>query len=183
MYNFFTLFLMYSFAGFLLEMLYSRLVKAEKLDRKCFLFAPLCPVYGFGAAAIFSLPPVVLNHPPLLFIGGALAATLVEYLTALFYEHGVGVAFWDYSELPANLSGRVCLLFTAAWGALSCFLVYVIHPAVLSLGLNIPILIQAVLFLFLSADAIITLFLLHKSKSTDSLKWYASAGQKALLAS
>lgn len=180
MHNFFMLFIWYSFFGFLLELLYTRMIRAKKRDRKCFLFAPLCPVYGFGAAAILSLPPVISSTPALLFVVGALAATLVEYLTALFYERGVGISFWDYSDLPANLSGRVCLLFSGLWGALACFLVYGIHPAIMALRVEIPILLQCTLFVLFASDAIITLILLHRSKSTDSLKWYASLGNKML---
>lgn len=36
----------------------------------------------------------------------------------LFYDRVLGVSFWDYSHLPLNLHGRVCLLFSFFWGIL-----------------------------------------------------------------
>lgn len=91
---------------------------------------PLCPVYGVGALLIVHLPSAVQARPVLLFLCGALAATAVEYGMDFFYEKVLGVRFWDYSALPWNLNGRVCLLFSAAWGLLSLGLTVWVHPAV-----------------------------------------------------
>lgn len=168
----FACFLFYSFLGFILEILYSRLIHAKKLDRKCFLISPLCPVYGLGALAILTLPTFILAEPVFLFFVGSVSATLVEYGTALFYERGVGVQFWDYSQLPLNISGRICLIFSFFWGALACLLVYVLHPILIITLSSIPASFLATLFLFVSMDSIYSLILLHKSASTDSLKWY-----------
>ena len=55
---------------------------------------PLCPVYGLGALAVLSLPALLLRRPLLVFLAGALVATLVEYVVAVFYEKGVGVRFY-----------------------------------------------------------------------------------------
>jgi len=175
----FACFIFYSFVGFLLEVFFSHLIRAKTLARKCFLFSPLCPVYGLGAVAILSLPDFILAQPVLLFFAGSLTATLVEYGIALFYECGVGVQFWDYSHLRLNLSGRVCLLFSFFWGALSCLLVYVLHPILIPLLSSIPASFHAALFLFVSMDAIFSLLLLHKSASTECLKWYAFRSRSA----
>ena len=109
-------FLIYSFLGFLVEVAYVRLVGGVKRDRKCRLVLPICPVYGLGALAILLLPPLVQDSLPLLFPAAALVCTAVEYVTGLFYEKVFRVSFWDYSHLPLNLGGRVCLLFALFWG-------------------------------------------------------------------
>ena len=57
----------YSFLGFLVEVVYVRAVGGAKRDRKCRLFLPICPVYGLGALAILALPPALRAHPLLLF--------------------------------------------------------------------------------------------------------------------
>lgn len=173
----FSCFVFYSFIGFILEVLYSRATKAKKLDRKCFFLFPLCPVYGFGAIALLSLPVWLMERPVLFFFAGGITATVVEYLIAVAYEQGVGVKFWDYSAFPGNLSGRVCLLFTFFWSLLACALVYGLHPLVSPYLLQIPLIPLQFLFLFLSVDALLTLYLLHKSKTTEVLRWYAAPPQ------
>ena len=81
--QFFSTFFLYSFLGFLIEVAYTRLCHHPKQDRKCLLFLPLCPVYGLGALAVLSLPALLLRRPLLVFLAGALVATLVEYVVAV----------------------------------------------------------------------------------------------------
>ncbi|MEG1857791.1 MAG: putative ABC transporter permease, partial [Pseudoflavonifractor sp.] len=107
----FSNFLIYSFLGFLLEVLFARVTRSSKRDRKCRRFLPLCPVYGLGAMLILLLPAQVRGSPWLLFLWGGAAATAAEYLLGLFYERVAGVKFWDYSHLPLNVGGKICLLF------------------------------------------------------------------------
>lgn len=165
-------FLIYSFLGFLLEVAFARVTRAKKQDRKCMVLLPLCPVYGAGALLIAHLPAFIQARPLLLFLCGALTATAVEYGMDFFYEKVLGVRFWDYSALPWNLHGRVCLLFSAAWGLLSLGLAAWVHPAVarwtgaLPAGWTLPALL---LFLL---DAGFTAWLLRTTGKTDSLRWY-----------
>ena len=56
-------FFIYSFLGFLLEVVYVRIRGEAKRDRKCRLILPVCPVYGLGALAILLLPEVVRQQP------------------------------------------------------------------------------------------------------------------------
>lgn len=109
-------FYLYSFLGFLLELIYARAVGARKLDRKCHFFLPICPVYGLGATAISLLPGFIAGNPLLLFLSSAALASGAEYLSALFYEKVWHVSFWDYRNQPGNLQGRVCLPFSLIWG-------------------------------------------------------------------
>lgn len=166
-------FVLYSFIGFVLEVLFARIIRNPKKDRKCFYFLPLCPMYGLGALLILWLPASVRASPLPLFLLGGLAATAAEFLTGVFYEKTAGVRFWDYSDLPLNIGGQVCLLFTAIWGLLSLVLVYGVHPQISGLVRLIPgwLTLPAVLFLIL--DAGFTLYVLRRDKHTDALKWYA----------
>ena len=101
--QFFSTFFLYSFLGFLIEVAYTRLCHHPKQDRKCLLFLPLCPVYGLGALAVLSLPALLLRRPLLVFLAGALVATLVEYVVAVFYEKGVGIRLAAGQSLWADL--------------------------------------------------------------------------------
>lgn len=120
--------ILYSFLGFLLEVAFAHVTNARKQNRKCFLLLPLCPVYGLGAVGILLLPPAVRRSVPLLFLGSAAVASLAEYGMGLFYERCWGVAFWNYSALPGNVKGRVCLPFSLCWGVLGVALVTWVQP-------------------------------------------------------
>ena len=156
-------FLIYSFLGFLVEVAYVRLVGGVKRDRKCRLVLPICPVYGLGALAILLLPPLVRDSLPLLFPAAALVCTAVEYVTGLFYEKVFRVSFWDYSHLPLNLGGRVCLLFALFWGVLALLVLHVIHPAAAWLAARIPLWAFPPAVLATALDTLLTARLLRRT--------------------
>lgn len=173
--NLFIQFLFYSFLGFLLEVLHARVHGSRGHGRKCLLFLPLCPVYGFGTLAILHMPPLLLSNPVTVFLAGGLLATLVEYAVALFYQVGAGVQFWDYSQQPGNLGGKICPLYTLFWAILSLPLVYVFHPffrRALDWAASLPAGLLLFLFSFFAADSLVSLWLLHRTGSTDCLMWY-----------
>ena len=165
-------FFFYSFLGFLLEVAYARLTHSPKPDRKCFLFLPLCPVYGLGALGILGVSAFLYDRPVLMALGGGLAATAAEYLTGLFYERVLGVSFWDYSGLPGSIQGRVSLPFSLAWGALSLLLVYWVHPALVPWLEEIPLPVSQMALMTLVADSLLSALLLKRTGTRDSLKWY-----------
>ena len=49
-------FVLYSFLGFLVEVVFARITHNPKRDRKCLYFLPLCPVYGLGVLLMLALP-------------------------------------------------------------------------------------------------------------------------------
>ncbi|MGN0969009.1 MAG: putative ABC transporter permease [Oscillospiraceae bacterium] len=165
-------FLIYSFLGFLLEVVFARVTRSHKRDRKCMVLLPLCPVYGLGAVLIVQLPAAVQSRPLLLFLCGALAATAVEYFMDWFYEKALRVRFWDYSSLPWNLNGRVCLVFSGAWGLLSLALTAWVHPTVVRWVSVIPAVWTLPAVLLFLLDTGFTVYLLHTTGTTDSLRWY-----------
>lgn len=165
-------FLLYSFLGCLLELLYARLCGQGGQGRKCLLFLPLCPVYGLGAAAILHMPPLLLGHPVRVFVAGGLLATLVELAVGLFYRWTVGMHFWDYSRQPGNVGGLICPVFTLCWGGLAWLLVYGLDPLFSPLLALMPPWLTWLLFLVTAADSLLALALLHDTGTTESLRWY-----------
>lgn len=174
----FWLFLFYSFCGFLLEITFARLVRHPKRDRKCHLLLPVCPVYGVGALGILLLPGWVKASPALLFLCGAFMATAAEWGLSLFYEKAAAAAFWDYSALPLNLNGRVCLLFSGFWGLLSLPLVYAVQPRLEGLVAAIPAALTIPAALFYLGDAAVSLMLLRRG-GTEALRWYLPQRQRS----
>lgn len=172
MVRWFWYFVLYSFFGFLLEVAFARATHNPKRDRKCFYFLPLCPVYGFGALLILGAAELAGGRIWLVAVLSAVAATAAEYLMGLFYEKALGVAFWDYSHLPLNIGGKVCLLFSLMWCGLGLGLVYWVHPAAQVWVSHIPRWLTMPAALFLALDAGFSIYVLRRDGSTDALLWY-----------
>ena len=164
-------FVLYSFLGFLLELAFARLT-GSRPDRKCLVLLPLCPVYGLGAFAILLLPPVVRETPLVLFAASVLISSAVEYAVAVFYEQTMKVSFWDYRGLPWNLHGRVCLLFSLAWGVLALPMARWLHPLLAPQLAKIPAPVSWMAAFTLAADLLFSFVLLRRTGSRDCLRWY-----------
>lgn len=165
-------FIIYSFFGFLLEVGFAWATHGPKRDRKCFYFLPLCPVYGLGALLILAPAPLLWNRPVLLALWSATAATAAEYAMSFVYEKFLLVSFWDYSHLPWNVRGRVCLVFSLCWCGLGLALVYGIHPLVRTAAGSIPTWLTLPAVLFLGLDTIFTVYVLRRDLDTAALMWY-----------
>lgn len=170
-------FFLYSVLGFLLEVGYARCTRGRR-DRKRTLVLPLCPVYGLGALAVLALPQEVLEQPLLLMVCGGAAATGVEYAAAAFYEHVLGVSFWDYREMRWNLHGRVCLTFSLAWAVLLPAMVYGVHPVFSSWVVGLPVPVTAAAMAAAGTDLVLSGLLLRRTGTRDCLRWYEGTGTK-----
>ncbi|MDR2044158.1 MAG: putative ABC transporter permease [Clostridium sp.] len=52
---------------------------------------------------------------------GAAAVTATELASGILLNRWLGLGIWDYSRMPLNFLGQICLPFSAAWAALSLF--------------------------------------------------------------
>lgn len=161
----------YSFFGFLLEVAFAEAAGGRR-SRKGLWVLPLCPVYGAGACLILLLPGWVQSRPWALFALGGLTATAVEYFDALYHEKALGVSFWNYDGLPGNLQGRVCLPFSLAWGTLSLWLVYWLHPALVPWLARIPEPVGWAALAAVLTDGLCTAVRLRRTGTTACLRWY-----------
>ena len=167
-------FILYSFLGFLLEVAYARATHSAKQDRKCLLLLPLCPVYGAGALLILLSVRAANTSFLGVMVIGFLSASAAEYLMSLFYDRVLGVEFWDYSALPLNLDGRVCLLFSLAWTVLSVALVYWFAPWADRFLLRIPAVLNGPAVILFVSDLLVSSAALRRTGTTDVLRWYHS---------
>ena len=114
-------FYIYSFLGWLWESSYVS-VKEKKLVNRGFVAGPVCTIYGFGAVIVYlSLKPISGNIL-LLYLGGVIVPTILEYVTAVLMENLFHTSWWDYSKNKYNFQGRICLGASLGWGALSVIL-------------------------------------------------------------
>lgn len=49
----------------------------------------------------------------------SLAVTAVEFVSGCLFNLKMKMNVWDYSDMPFNFKGQVCLLYTILWGGLS----------------------------------------------------------------
>lgn len=123
-------FTIYSVIGFILETLFGAIANGVIESRKSFLYGPFCAIYGVGAIAMLLPLKYCKKNFRTLFIGGALLGSIVEYAVSLFGEMIYHVKWWDYSDMPLNLNGRICIYFTVVWGILAVLFMQYIHPSV-----------------------------------------------------
>lgn len=122
-------FFIYSFLGWVWESAYVS-VKEKKLVNRGFVTGPVCTIYGCGAVAVYLILRHVSDNLLILFLGGILVPTVLEYLTAVLMEAVFHTRWWDYSKNRYNFQGRICLGASLGWGVFTVILFYVLQPFV-----------------------------------------------------
>lgn len=136
-------------------------VNQGKFINRGFLNGPVCPIYGFGMLTVVALLWRFRKNVILLFLGASLLTTALELAAGWILERFFQQKWWDYSSLPFNFKGYICLKFSILWGLAASFAVGAVHPFIYFLISKIPFVIGVVfLSLLLAAfagDFIITL--------------------------
>ena len=123
-------FIIYSVLGYIIETLFGIVTKGTWESRQSFLYGPFCGIYGLGAVImILSLQHVNQNNNRL-FWGGFIVGSIIEYAVSWIGEVILNVKWWDYSNMPLNLNGRICVFFSIFWGLLGIYLMTYINPKV-----------------------------------------------------
>ena len=123
-------FIIYSVLGYIIETIYGMITKGVWESRQSFLYGPFCGIYGLGAVVMI----ICLHKFPrkfnALFIGGFIVGSIVEYVVSFVGEMLLGVKWWDYSNMPLNINGRICVYFSVFWGFLGIYLIASLNPKV-----------------------------------------------------
>ena len=123
-------FIIYSVIGYIVETLYGIITKGVWESRQCFLYGPFCGIYGLGAVIMIIFLHKYQKKYNALFIGGFIVGSIIEYVVSLFGETVLGVKWWDYSGMPLNLNGRICVYFSIFWGFLGMYLIASLNPKI-----------------------------------------------------
>ena len=124
-------FIIYSYLGYLVEVLYGVVTKGVIESRQSFLYGPFCGIYGLGAILMILPFKKYKNANRLqIFAGSFLIGCIVEYFISWFGETFMHVKWWDYTNYFLNINGRVCLYFGIFWGILGLWLIRHINPKV-----------------------------------------------------
>lgn len=126
-------FIIYSIAGFFIETCFALIAYGVLESRQSFLYGPFCSIYGLGAVVMVIFLQYFKKNWATLFAGGFLIGSVTEYLVSLIGELILHVKWWDYSNMPFNLNGRICFAYSMFWGVLAILLMKVVHPRVRNL--------------------------------------------------
>ncbi len=122
-------FFVYGFLGWCTEVAFAA-VKQKKFVNRGFLNGPICPIYGVGVTLVIIFLEPFTGSLPLLYVSSVILVTVLEGLTGWAMDKIFHNKWWDYSELPLNIGGYVCLLFSLIWGVACVLIVYLIHPLI-----------------------------------------------------
>ena len=112
-------------------------VKSGSWQNRGFLYGPVCPIYGVGAATIMALMDWFTNQNQgqvnytwwQVFLVAFFGSIVLEYVTSWGLEKLFHAYWWDYSDVPLNINGRVCFPASVGFGAAGLLVIYVIAPA------------------------------------------------------
>ena len=169
-YKLFWVFFIGCFAGVVLETLYCLIQRGHYESRVGLIYGPFNLVYGIGALCLSGALYRFRNRGRVFsFVGGFVVGSVVEYACSWFQEVCFGSTSWDYSNMPYNLNGRICLLYSVFWGILGIFWIKDIYPRMAKWILKIPNKVGKpltwALLAFMVFNSVMTLF--------TSLRWTA----------
>lgn len=118
-----------SFFGVVVELIWCLLRNGYIESRSGLVYGPFNLLYGVGAVALtLALYRFRNKGKWISFFGGMIVGSAVEYVCSWWQETFLGSRSWDYSNMPFNLNGRICLLYAGFWGILGVLWVKVIYP-------------------------------------------------------
>ena len=130
--KFFVFFVVYSFMGWVYESLFVT-IHTGKWENRGFLYGPICPIYGVGACAITTIMDLLAMNGISyrwwhVFLIAFLGSIVLEYVTSWVLEKVFHAYWWDYSYMPFNINGRVCLPYSIGFGFGGLIVIYAIAP-------------------------------------------------------
>ena len=156
----FLIFILFSFIGWICEVIYVGVTSAHKFVNRGFLHGPICPVYGFGGVVILMLPPSLYATWIPLFFASMILCTIVEYFVSWLMEKLFHTRWWDYSHYKIQLNGRICLLNSILFGFLGVVVIHFVYPLMIdllnSLGQKVINVSGVIILVVLSVDIFFT---------------------------
>ncbi len=119
----FAYFIIYSVVGYIIETIFGIITKGVWESRQSFIYGPVCAIYGLGASLMIIFLHKYNKRYNILFFGGFLLGSIIEYVVSLIGELILHVKWWDYSDMPLNINGRICVYFSIFWGFLALYLI------------------------------------------------------------
>ena len=158
--------------GWVMEVI-CQLVQLRRFINRGFLLGPYCPIYGFGAVLITRLLSRFAGDPLAVFALALIVCGTLEYLTSYAMEKLFHARWWDYSQKPFNLNGRVCAGTLIPFGLLGLTIIYWVKPFFFGIFIALNAQVRSVLCAVLSAamlaDLIVSANVLGKIRIAANL--------------
>ncbi len=146
------LFFAYAFLGWCIEVTL-KYFQFHRFINLGFLTGPWLPIYGSGAAlitvAVKGLAPLESSVGTTFLISFILCG-IVEYMTSFVLEKRFHARWWDYSQKPMNLHGRVWIGNLLLFGLGGVLIVELFNPLLFRIFAHMSIRLREVLAIVLS---------------------------------
>lgn len=178
-YKLVVLFFVGAFVGDIIETIFCRITMGEWMSRSSVVWGPFSIVWGLAiAAATLMLYKYKDRSDGFLFLIGTGLGGAYEYLCSVFTEIVFGKVFWDYSDIPFNLGGRINLLYCFFWGIAAVVWFKLIYTRLSKVIEKIPVkfgkITTWVLVVFMIANVLMSCFALtrydQREKGIDAKK-------------
>lgn len=129
-YEFVIMLFLFSILGWGMEVTL-KFIQYHRFINRGFLIGPYCPIYGFGVIGVTILVGGLLGRAgtyPETFMAGFVICGFLEYMTSLYMEKMFHARWWDYSNKPMNLHGRIWIGNLILFGLASVIIVKLIDP-------------------------------------------------------
>lgn len=130
LYNLVLLFFLYSFLGWIIEVTL-KYRQYHRFINRGFLIGPYCPIYGSGVVIATFLndmfAPLESSFGTSFLISFVFCG-LLEYMTSYFFEKKYHARWWDYSQKPMNLNGRVWIGNLVLFGLAGMIITRILNP-------------------------------------------------------
>ncbi|MBR3273537.1 MAG: putative ABC transporter permease [Clostridia bacterium] len=169
--NLVLLFFVYAIAGWCMEVIL-KYRQFHRFINRGFLTGPWLPIYGFGTVLITlgvnAIAGVEHSVGTTFLISFFLCGT-VEYVASWIMEKRFHARWWDYSQKPMNLNGRVWIGNLILFGLAGVGIEYVANPLLFKLfdriSLRARAIIACALLVVIAADYVVTHFVLKLVKT------------------
>lgn len=145
-YKYIYIFFICCVVGFTVETIWCLIKNGYIESRQSLVYGPLSVAYGMGGVLLTAVLGKFENSSLWkVFLISFAVGTVAEYICSLGQEIVFGSVAWDYSHLPLNINGRVCLLYSVFWGVLGIAWVKLIMPLTDKLIAFVPMKLSGVL--------------------------------------
>ena len=169
--NIVLMFFVFGFAGWCMEVAL-KYRQYHRFINRGFLTGPICPIYGCGVVLITVVVGNLASVESGVVMTFALSFVLcgaVEYLTSLILEKIFHARWWDYSQKPMNLHGRVWIGNLLLFGLAGVAIIYILNPWIYRCFGLVPLgtreALAVALLAVLAADFVISCFVLKLVKA------------------
>lgn len=126
--------------GWLMEVTL-KYIQYHRFINRGFLIGPYCPIYGWGVVAITVLVGGIIGREGTIgetFLAGFVICGILEYFTSWYMEKLFHARWWDYSNKPMNLNGRIWIGNLILFGVASVAIIHWIDPIYFSVIEQMP---------------------------------------------